>query len=988
MPQVGERPEPLTPRGAFVGRESEIAGLAASFERASAGLGRVVVLTGDPGIGKTRIAHEFANVAAWRGARMVWGRCFEGGGAPPYWLWIQVLRALMGERLDARAAGLGSGFEQLARLLDESRPGSPVTPIDPAESPEAARFKLFDAVVAAIRLVAEEDPVLAILDDLQWADESSLRLLEHVGQQLAGARALILCTYRHTDLGPRHPLLRALAGLNRTSDFQRFHLTGIGPGDVGDYIRISAGVDPPGALTKAVHAQTEGNPLFMTETIRLLIEEGELSQERMSGARDWTLRIPEGVKEAIGRRLDRVSRECGEVLEAASVFGRRFDASELSNVMKETSTDDLPGLDDLLDLLDLGVTAYLIEPVPPAGLYQFTHPMIREVLYTQLATGRRARLHARTADALERSGDPATLARATEIANHLALSQPVGDRTKLVRYSMIAGERAIAALAPDEAGRIFERAVELVRGKVDAVEVARLSLGAGRAFALAMSGATAIEHLEGAFDTFAERGLNDLAVETAEIRLDLLSTPLDRSARLVERGRTLVVAGSRSDAVLSIREARLGGARGLDLRAATRAADRAVETARKLRDRHLELDALVTAATVATWNGDWTGTIARSREVLDRARAPEEAAIRSAAHFNVGFASLELGDPEQARPHIAAAIDVAGGARLRMEMLSAYPMSIIEAGLRGDWAEARAAHERPLELWPTDPRHLLARAWVEYQVGDFDAGDHFLEPAFATPPGQSDAGSWPALLFWPQYAQIARRTDLLDRSEEQARRRLESMQGQAIFTWLARACMATAALARGDRATAAEHYPALAGRKGSLLLLTVSMDRLLGNLSAAMQNDEAAERHFEESLKWLRRAGYRPDLGWACHDYAAMLLAKRGGLDRAKVTRLMDESTAIASALSMRPLMERLVELKAISDARRGGRPIYPDGLTEREVEVLRLVAAGKSNREIAGALVISEHTVARHVSNVFAKAGVSSRAEATAYAIRAGIAS
>lgn len=946
------------------------------------------MLTGDPGIGKTRIAHEFAGIAAWRGARTAWGRCFEGGGAPPYWLWVQVLRALFGSTLAQDVGNLGPGSGVLAAVLDEARQEQPTTASAGGESPETARFKLFDAFLAALVRATNDAPVLAILDDLQWADEPSLRLLEYAGQQLAEARVLLLCTYRHTDLDQRHPLFRALAGLNRTSDFERIHVTGIGLEYVGDYIRLNAGVDPPEALTKAVHAQTEGNPLFMTETVRLLLEEGELSQERLAGPRDWSLRIPEGVKEAIGRRLDRVGPECRGILDTASVFGRRFDAAELSAVVNLSGGNPALDLVDLLNLLDQAVAAYLIEQVPPAGLYQFSHPMIREVLYTQLPTGRRARLHARTAEALEPSVDSTTLARATELANHFALAQPVGDRLKLVRYSMIAGERAIAALAPDEAGRIFERAVELVRGKIDAVEVAKLSFGAGRAFALAMNGASAIGHLESAFDTFTEKGIRELAVEAAETRLDLLSTPLDRSARLVERGRALTKAGSRSDAVLSMREARLGGARGLDLVAATRAANRAVEVSRKLHDPHLELESLVTAATVATWNGDWSGTITRSLEVIARTTGSPEAAVKSAAHFNVGFASLELGDPDTARPHIAAAIDVAASARLRMEMLSAYPMAIIEAGLRGDWDRARAAHEKPLEMWPGDPRHLLARAWVEYQVGDFDAGDRFLEPAFATPPGQSEAVAWPALLFWPQYAYIARRSDMLERAEEQARKRLANLHGQAIFTWLARACAATIALARGDRATIAEQYPALAHRRGCLLLLTISMDRLLGNLAAGIQDDELAERHFEDSLKWLRRAGYRPDVAWTCYDFAAMLLGRRGGLDRGRVTRLTEEATSIAIELSMKPLLDRLGELKKVSDARRGGRTIYPDGLTEREVEVLRLVAAGKSNRQIAASLVISEHTVARHVSNVLTKVGASSRAEAAAYALRAGIAS
>ncbi|MBI4220966.1 MAG: hypothetical protein HY682_12535, partial [Chloroflexi bacterium] len=370
-----------------------------------------------------------------------------------------------------------------------------------------------------------------------------------------------------------------------------------------------------------------------------------------------------------------------------------------------------------------------------------------------------ARLHARIADVLETAGAGSlSLNRVMELANHYALAQPVGSREKLIRYSMLAGERALAALAPDEAAQIFERGLELVRGKNAETDTVHLSLGAGRAYAQSMKGAQAIELVETAFQIFLDHRQIDSAISAAQTRLDLVTTPLDRAARLVARGLVLALKGSREEALLRIRDARVGSARGLDFKAAAASADRAVEIARGLGDVHLEMDALVTSATIATWYGNWQASIARSDEVLAKARDLDETGVKSAAHFNIGSALLELGKPELARPHIAAAVEEADRGRSRMELLSAFPLPVLEAGLRGAWDEARAAHQRPLELWPRDPRHLLARAWVEYQVGDIEAGDRFLEAAFE-PSGGPIGTSWPALLFWPHYARIAGRTD-------------------------------------------------------------------------------------------------------------------------------------------------------------------------------------------------------------------------------------
>ncbi len=209
-----------------------------------------------------------------------------------------------------------------------------------------------------------------------------------------------------------------------------------------------------------------------------------------------------------------------------------------------------------------------------------------------------------------------------------------------------------------------------------------------------------------------------------------------------------------------------------------------------------------------------------------------------------------------------------------------------------------------------------------------------------------------------------------------------------VLTLFGRVGAGLTAVLRGNAGAAAEHYAALLPHKGQWAVYT-SVDRTLGLLARATGQTDAARAHYDNALAFCRKAGYHPELGWVCHDYADMLLSRgRGAPDRANVASLLDEGSAIATRLGMKPLLARVAALHGKHLTGRGDRPVYPDGLTDREVEVLRLIAAGKSNAEIGDALIISENTVARHVSNIFVKTGVANRVAAATYAMRHGLVS
>ena len=327
--------------GVFVGRQREMGELKAALEDALSGRGRLVTLVGEPGIGKTRTALELATYAGLRQAQVLWGRCYEGEGAPPYWPWVQAIRSYVRDvDPEQLRSEMGAGAADIAEIVSDVREQLPGLDVPPQLEPEQARFRLFDSITAFLKSAGQRKPLVLVLDDLHWADHPSLLLLEFVARELASARVLIIGTYRDMELSRQHPLSATLGELTRERIFQRVLLRGLDQEDVGRFVELVSGVNPPSGMVEAVHRQTEGNPLFVTEVVRLLVQEGDLVQDS-SGRESWSVRIPEGVREVIGRRLDRLSERCNETLTIASVIGREFTLEPLGSLIEDMTHDRL-----------------------------------------------------------------------------------------------------------------------------------------------------------------------------------------------------------------------------------------------------------------------------------------------------------------------------------------------------------------------------------------------------------------------------------------------------------------------------------------------------------------------------------------------------------------------------------------------------------------------------------------------------------------------
>jgi DNA-binding SARP family transcriptional activator len=422
-----QRLEPQT--GALlVGYERELSSLEDVLEEALAGQDRLALISGEPGIGKTRLADELANVARARGAQVVWGRCWQGGGAPAYWPWIQVLRAL-GHDLVPEATGADVDVQE-------------------------ARFRLYDTTASVLRHAACAQPIVIVLDDLHAADQSTLTLLEFLTSAVISAPLLIVGTYRDTELSADHPFSEALAELGRGGEPTQLVLGGLSPEDTAHFVEVSAGVAPMPRLAAAIHTASGGNPLFVGELVRLLRAENRL-RELDQGE---TLVLPRGIEQVITSRLQRLSEPCRRTLALAAVVGREFDTTVLGRA------GDADG-EQLLELLDEALSTRAIEDVPGSrGCMRFSHELVRHALYHGLGAVERRRLHLAAGRAMEQLQGAGQDAALPQLAHHFSEALPSGDAYTAIDYLARAGDRAAEMLAYEEAISLYTRALEIGRG--------------------------------------------------------------------------------------------------------------------------------------------------------------------------------------------------------------------------------------------------------------------------------------------------------------------------------------------------------------------------------------------------------------------------------------------------------------------------------------------------------------------------------------------
>jgi DNA-binding SARP family transcriptional activator len=893
--------------GTFVARQWELATLEAGLEDALAGRGRLFLLVGEAGIGKSRLADEFAARAKGRGTLILWGRCWEAGGAPAYWPWVQLLRTYLRTRdPESLRAELGGRAPELAQLLPELNDFYPDLPPLPTLDPDSARFRLFDSVAHLLRSAARERTLVLVLDDLHVADEPSLLLLRFLAGELPEIPVLVVGTYREEDAAEDEPVSMSLSELRRLPS-RHLRLGGLGSDDVATYIRLATGITPPDSLVEAIHAETDGNPLFVGEVVRLLAAEGRMSEAPEPG---WRLQMPPGLHEVIARRLRGLSKDCRRLLTLASVLGREFSLETLEQASDSTE-------DELLDVLDEAFAARVLADVPGAvGRVRFSHARVRDALYDDISVARRAQLHRRVAEALEvlYGADPEPYV--AELAHHFFLAGPRGDVGKTIEYTRRAGDHAVTLLAYEEAVRHYQMSLRAFERRVAKDDSERcdvlLALGdaQSRTGDLPSAKATFLSAVELARNANAPEALARAALGYGGRFVWVRGAGEKRLVPLLEEA---LEALPDEDSELRVKLlARLAGAlRAQPSREARAGLSReAVEMARRLGDAPTLAYALS-----ARWTADWGPENPEERlrladELLQIATAVGDKERALEGHGARLYALMELGDP-------AAATELEARRRLASELGQPAQLWLVATNqamlalLQGRFAAAEELAASALRLGErAQPRDsLFAYRLQLYAL--FSEQNRLDELAETIERSVDEYPEYPVLrcVLAHLYSEIDRMAD--------ARREFETLAPDAFamvtrdHDWLfGMSLLADVAHVLHDLPRAATLSERLLpwARRNAFSPPQVSrgaVSRSLGVLAEMGSRWDEGGRHFEHALESNARMAARPWVARTQQDHARMLLARGEPGDQERAHELLEACLATCHELGMPALADR-----------------------------------------------------------------------------------
>lgn len=946
-----------------------------------------MLLAGEPGIGKTRLVSELANTAEERGYLVSWGRSQEAIGAPPLWPWIDALSPLVRARKEANFGDVDQVMSrQLAQLFTEMSGADEHV----SDTGRDTRHALFEALRRLLADAATDQPRLVILEDLHWSDPESLLLLEYITPHLAEMRVLLLATYRDVEITRTHPLGNTLGALS-ASTTERIELRRLDAAETTALITEQAGREVSAELAAMVHSRTEGNPFFVREIAQLVSSDSD-DLGAGAGAGDAT-RIPAGVREAIGRRLNTLDPHCNQMLRAAAVLGRAFDYQLLGSIT------ELPP--EALDWLDDAVThAILQESEQHFGQFEFRHHLIREVLLEELTTARRMRFHKAAVEALRDAPARALRGNMTTLPQHVLYAAPIMEPADAAELLLEAGREAAQRYAWQSAIGFLEPAFELLDPTDE--ELGEIYVRVGTAYGLALRHAGRQVEAGALLDDVAvlsiKLELPELAVRAVVARSMTTGAEsggfgaaevMDPLFKGVIAMSEVVPAADRVQLLMAQADSIYHAATAIDHEARARAyADRALAAARQSGDQSLVVEALTRVLHVTSYVELW-GTAEPLRAEL---KALSERLDDPNGKMFVTWIEIHrdetAGDLDR--------IEILHEQRLE-ELSRRYEdpragrgrnPAIWLATLRGDFAAALeglalAASEQDFTQSPmSHGRHMDHALAVHRCLGTVDQMLHEARSVARTM-SQQDGTTVDAFLalLATEAGDLDEARSYLDmvvrdhfRSFEDDQDRLRGLVSAA-----------DACLAVGDAEIAQALYAQLivfkGGNPNSELGANGSSHRQLAKLSAIVGENDRAREHFEAALEFNRRMNASPWLAWTEIDYAEWLVQHPSSDDRSRARQLAESARRTALELGMTPTQQRCdLLLSSVEDSI---DPKHDAGLTERERDVLRLLASGCTNIEIGEGLVISVRTVERHITNIYGKIEARGRADATAYAIQ-----
>lgn len=970
----------LTPSLPFAGRSKELELLRTLLAQSESESLRFALIGGEAGSGKSRLVREFAGEAAQAGAIVLYGAC-DPAVRRPYQPFVEALDQLVRESdEETLRADLGAGAAELYRLLPEL-PGR--RPDDEAAAgstdPDTERHRLHTAVAEVIAAVGRRAPLLLIVEDAHWADTPSLLLLRHLARSGPAARALLLTTFRDTEAEVPQALSETLADLRRPEGVVRLGLEGLSTEETAEFLeRAGAGRledGEPLEVARTMRQLTGGNAFLITELWRTLLEARTFPPSASGGQLNDALSAlgsPEGVREVVGQRLARLDSQTIDLLELAAVAGSEFDLQRLGTTPADPQTR--AGIEQ-------GLAHGMIEEVPARPLsYRFTHELVRRALYDRLAGLRRAELHLQVAEALEARSPANETRHPAELAHHFMAATAVDGPERAIDYSLLAGRAALAALAFDEADAHLSAALELgledPRRRADT----QLELGTVRFRAGRSNGA--MEAFAAAASIARELGDAELLATAAIGFEDACWRPAIIDQGSVELLEEALAALPDEDSELRV-IALAGLTRGLDFLGefdrGSVVREEALTMARRIGDR-LGLAKVLVRAFWSRGEGNLEETVAMLAEATELAERLGDNELQAEAMEWHVAGLITRGDLNAAAAEQAEVLAMAKRLRQPFTLHVAEHYAATIALCVGQLEEAEAAamrsHEwsRLLTGRPATGVHGVQMFGIRREQGRLDE----LAPAIKLLARSEGDDTWR-----PGLAALLAELGMEDEARVELKRVREAgLEAYRSSIWLgALTYLTDACAAVGDAELAGLLYAELAPMAdanisiGHGVACYGSADRYLGMLASTLGENDLAVDHFEHALEFNRRIGAAT---WTAHTLAGYGAALRARGERDAAAMALAEATALAKQIGMPTLLTRIA---ALGEPEPLAEP--PDELTWREVEILRLVAAGRSNREIGEQLFISEHTVANHVRSVLRKTGTANRTEAAGYAHR-----
>lgn len=960
---------PLRRGAAFVGRRAELERLEEVWAAVEDDRRQVVFVGGEPGVGKTRLVAEAAAALRGHGARVFWGACREDLDIPyrPFVAILeQALEQAPPETLREIPPEAAAPLLRLTAAASRHWPGSS----EPSADNES-RPVLFDAVLRVLLAVIEQGPLVLVLEDLHWAPEPTLALLSHVAESTAGERLLVLATRRTTSPDRTDAVTYTLADLHRLDGVERIDLVGLATEDVAEYLLRQAGVSRAAARSAApvLRDLTGGNPFFLEEFWHDLAARGGLT-----AMRSWTAHAPRSIQDALARRLAAFTRDHAHIIELAAAAGDPIDTGLL------VAASDLD-TDIVLEGIDFGVSAGLLVSGTDDSGYRFAHALARQAVLARMSSTDRAAAHARVADVLERrlgEDDPGLIA---QLAHHYEQARALGHQEKAVHYLVLAAQQAVRSLAPGEAAVLYERAAQ--QHAEQGPPRADLLLTAARC------------HMHAGEFTTARRTYADLA-SSASPRTRLLAAigHEDASARPGVNGQPSLVMLSE-----------------------------ALEGAALDRGDPLYVRALASIGRASAFTGDARRAREWGEEALRRARADGDEELIADA---LGRTLWQGMTPKLAPELLSRAVELyAIGSRLGDDDHrgpAAFYRSVFSYIVGDEPAWTSAQHDlTDLALSRGQPffRYVAgcSRYAHRYSLGDYAAADRIVAwlEQFNDHFDGATEGSWGVQQFMLRRVtgQLAQVRPFVSGKEDPEEHWLPGLL--ALYTelemwepaarvltllcdqiddvrtgaqWGGVLAFMTDATVRLEDATSARllrplltDYADANLMAGQFIGVFGSADRRVAELDSVL-GAPSADLGFERALAMDRRMGAVTHQAETLAAWSRHRARGQGTAGGPTAVGLADEAGALARRIGHHGVLR---DLDAVA-APEAVRPPLPNGLTEREVEVLRLVAEGLSNREIGERLFLSANTAANHVRSILSKTRAPNRTKAAIFATEHGL--